>query len=96
MSSLLGVIIRFREEDIALTCDVEQMFHLFHVTLDHRDFLRFLWLKNNNPLEEIVEYRMLVHLFDNASSPAIATFGRLMDYRWTWNCSESNQFMRYL
>lgn len=51
------------------------MFHSFYVNSEHRDFLRFLWFKDNNPLEEIVEYRMLVHLFGNVSSPAVATFG---------------------
>ena len=74
MNSLLGVLVRFRQEGVALICDVEQMFHSFYVNSEHRDFLRFLWFKDNNPLEEIVEYRMLVHLFGNVSSPAIATF----------------------
>jgi len=55
-------------------CDVEQV-HSFYVNPDHRNFLRFLWFKDNNPSGEIVEYRMLVHLFGNASSPAVATFG---------------------
>ena len=75
MNSLLGVLVRFRQEDVALMCDVEQMFHSFYVNPEHRDFLRFLWFKDNNPLEEVVEYRMLVHLFRNVSSPAIATYG---------------------
>ena len=75
MNSLLGVLVRFRQEDVALMCDVEQMFHSFYVNPEHRDFLRFLWHKDNNPLEEVVEYRMLVHLFGNVSSPAIATYG---------------------
>ena len=75
MNSLLGVLVRFRRENVALICDVEQMFHSFYVNSEHRDFLRFLWFKDNNPLEEIVEYRMLVHLFGNVSSPAVATFG---------------------
>ena len=75
MNSLLGVLVRFRQEDVTLMCDVEQMFHSFYVNPEHRDFLRFLWFKDNNPLEEVVEYRMLVHLFGNVSSPAIATYG---------------------
>ena len=51
------------------------MFHSFYVTPEDRDFLRFLWFKDNDPLEKIVEYRMAVHLFGNVSSPSIATFG---------------------
>ena len=55
--------------------DVEQMFHSFHVDPKHRDFLRFLWFEDNDPAKRIMEYRMTVHLFGNAPSPAIATFG---------------------
>ena len=56
-------------------CDVEQMFHSFHVDPTHRDFLRFLWFKDNDPAQPIVEYRRTVHLFGNGPSPAIATYG---------------------
>ena len=75
MTSLLGVLFRFRQERVALMCDVEQMLYSFHVTPSHRNVLRFLWFKNNNPLEEVAEYRMHVHIFGNVSSPAIATYG---------------------
>ena len=75
MNSLLGVLIRFRKETTAVMCDIEQMFHSFHVDPSHRDFLRFLWFKDNTPGEPIVEYRMNVHLFGNGPSPAVATFG---------------------
>ena len=47
----------------------------FHVDPAHRDLLRFLWFKDNDPSQEIVEYRMTVHLFGNSPSPAVATFG---------------------
>ena len=56
-------------------CDIEQMFHSFHVDPEHRDFLRFLWYEDNTPGKRIVEYRMNVHLFGNGPSPAVATFG---------------------
>lgn len=49
--------------------DVE---HSFKVKKEHRDFLRFLWYKNNDPTAEVIEYRMKVHIFGNASSPAVA------------------------
>ena len=48
LSSLIGVLTRFREEDVAILCDLEQMFHSFHVTPSHRDFLRFFWFENND------------------------------------------------
>ena len=75
MNSLLGVLMRFRKEKVGVMCDVEQMFHSFHVNQEHRNFLRFLWFKDNHPDGAIAEYRMNVHLFGNGSSPAVATFG---------------------
>ena len=75
MNSLVGVLIRFRQENVAAMCDIEQMFHLFHVAPEHQDFLRFLWYKDNDPLKEIIENKMTVHLFGNRPSPAIATLG---------------------
>ncbi|KAI3370837.1 hypothetical protein L3Q82_007363 [Scortum barcoo] len=40
---LLGVLLRFRREKVAVTTDIQQMFHCFVVREDHRDYLRFLW-----------------------------------------------------
>ena len=75
MNNLLGVLMRFRKENVAVMCDVEQMFHSFHVNPAHRDFLHFLWLEGNDPSKPITEYRMNVHLFGNGPSPAVATYG---------------------
>lgn len=74
MNSLVGVLMRFRRETNAIMCDIEQMFHSFHVDPNHRDFLRFLWFEDNTPGKPITEYRMNVHLFGNGPSPAVATF----------------------
>ena len=73
MNSLLGILLRFRREPIAFTCDIQQMFHNFLVTPQHRDYLRFLWT-NDDP-KIIQEFRMKVHLFGATSSPGVATFG---------------------
>ena len=75
MNNLIGVLMRFRKENVAVMCDVEQMFHSFHVDPAHRDFLRFLWFEGNDPSKHITEYRMNVHLFGNGPSPAVATYG---------------------
>ena len=48
-NSLLGVLIRFRQDPVAIVANIEQMFHSFKVKKEHRDFLRFLWYKNNDP-----------------------------------------------
>ena len=75
MNALVGVLSRFRKEEVATTCDIEQMFHSFHVNTEHRDFLRFLWYEDNDLRKPIVEYRMNVHLFGAVSSPGVANFG---------------------
>ena len=42
-NSLVGVLLRFREEKIALVGDIESMFHQVKVNEGYRDLLRFLW-----------------------------------------------------
>ena len=73
-NSLIGVLLRFRQEPIAFTCDIEQMFFQFSVNPEHRDYLRFLWFKDNDWQSEPVHYRMGVHLFGATSSPGCASF----------------------
>ena len=75
MNSLAGVLIRFPRKDVAAMCDVEQMFHSFLVSPEHRDVLRFLWFKENDLSKPVTEFRMTVHLFGNSPSPAVATYG---------------------
>lgn len=74
-NNLVGVLLRFRRELIPAIADIEQMFYCFRVDEKHRNFLRFLWYKDNDPSLEIVEYRMTVHVFGNSSSPAVASYG---------------------
>lgn len=75
INSLVGVLCRFRKEAVAVTCDIEKMFHQFHVPPDNRNYLRFLWWENGDLEREPKEYRMTVHLFGAASSPGCANFG---------------------
>ncbi|XP_062413903.1 uncharacterized protein LOC134105319 [Pungitius pungitius] len=74
-NTLLGVLIRFRKESIAVTADIQQMFHSFLVREEDRDFLRFLWFEDNDLHKDIIEYRMKVHVFGNSPSPAVAIYG---------------------
>ncbi|XP_052818526.1 uncharacterized protein LOC128244575 [Mya arenaria] len=75
INSLLGILLRFRRDEVAVSADVEQMFYRFRVTHEHRDFLRFLWYRDNDPDKELIEYRMCVHVFGNCASPSVATYG---------------------
>ncbi len=74
-NSLLGVLLRFRKESVAITADIQQMFYCFFVKEEDRNFLRFLWFRDNDPSKDIVEYRMKVHVFGNSPSPAVAIYG---------------------
>lgn len=74
-NSLLGVVLRFRKDQIAVIADIDQMFYSFYGKGEHRDFLRCLWYRNNNPEDELIEYCMRVHVFGNAPSPVVAAYG---------------------
>ena len=73
-NGLLGVIIRFRQEPVAMVADVEGMFHQVRVAPDDCNALRFLWWPNDDLSKEPVDYQMLVHLFGATSSPSCASF----------------------
>lgn len=42
-SSLLGVLIRFRQESVAVMADIEAIFHQVRVNNEDTDLFRFLW-----------------------------------------------------
>ena len=73
-NNLVGVLCRFRQEQAAVMCDVQGMFHQVSVNPEHRNFLRFLWWDNGNFDAQPTEYRMTVHLFGATSSPGCANF----------------------
>ncbi|XP_073785217.1 uncharacterized protein [Danio rerio] len=94
INSLVGVLCRFRKEAVAVTCDIEKMFHQFHVPPEERDYLRFLWWKNGDLKEEPIEYRMTVHLFGAASSPGCANFGlKYLAEKYKSEYSEASSFV---
>ncbi|XP_067301419.1 uncharacterized protein [Pseudorasbora parva] len=85
-NGLTGVLCRFRKHPVALMCDIEKMFHRFHVIQEDRDYLRFLWWANGDTDTEPREYRMKVHLFGASSSPGCANYG--LKYLASMNESE--------
>lgn len=60
---LLAILLRFRQEPIAMMADIEGMFHQVCVHEDERDLLRFLWWPDGDTSKNLEEYRMTVHLF---------------------------------
>ena len=73
-NSIVGVLTRFRQEQVALPADVEAMFHQVGVSPDDYDAFRFLWWSDNDLDQEPVNYRMEVHLFGATLSPACSSF----------------------
>ena len=68
INNLAGVLMRFRQEEVVLVADIEQMFHKVRVSAEDCDALRFLWWSvdlNDEP----ADYQMLVHTFGATSPP---------------------------
>ena len=73
-NKLIGVLLRFRQEQVAIMGDTEAMFHQVKVTPAHRDVLRFLWWKDGMINQQPLVFRMTVHLFGGVWSPSCASF----------------------
>ena len=73
-NNLLGVLLRFRRENIAFTADVEGMFLQVRVPEEHQKFLRFLWWPDSDLSKRPEDFEMLVHVFGANCSPSIANF----------------------
>lgn len=71
---LVGVLLRFRQHEVAVMGDLEQMFYQIQVPEKHRSLLRFLWWPEGNTSLEPVEHEMCVHLFGAVSSPSVAGY----------------------
>ena len=71
-STLFGVLLRFRHHPIAVMADIRKMFHQVRVPTRQIDLLRFFWFDGTG--ENIVECRILVHVFGAVSSPSVAQY----------------------
>ena len=73
-NQLIGVLIRFREEHVAIMADIEAMFYQVKVAEKHRSFLRFLWWEDSDINKSIVDHEMCVHVFGGVSSPSCSNY----------------------
>ena len=73
-NSLLGVLLRFRQEQIAIVGDIKNMFYQVFVDRADRDAFRFLWFPDGDLSQQPVSHRMNVHIFGCTSSPSVAAF----------------------
>ena len=55
-NQLIGILMRFRTEDVAFMGDIEAMFCQVKVPDSERSFFRYLWWSNNDLNGELVDY----------------------------------------
>ena len=58
-NQIVGVLTRFREEQIALVADIESMFYQVRVPVKQQDMLRFIWWPEGNLDAEPEDYVMV-------------------------------------
>ena len=73
-NSLVGVLMRFRQDHVAIMADIESMFYQVKVPTEQRHFLKFLWWKDGNYNGELKDYVMCVHVFGGTSSPSCSNY----------------------
>ena len=72
-NSLVGVLLRFRQERIAIVADITAMFHQVKVPPKDSDSLRFLW--DDKDLKGMPEeYQMTSHIFGTTDSPCCVNY----------------------
>ena len=70
LNSLLGVLMRFRENQIAVLADIEGMFIKIAINQTDQSALRFLWINDN----EIQQYQFTRLIFGATCSPSCAIY----------------------
>ena len=72
LQSLIGIIFRFREHQVALSADIEAMFLQVAVPSDDSRCLQFLWREDPEQRIEVLEYTR--HVFGAKSLPTCAYY----------------------
>ncbi|XP_015760096.1 PREDICTED: uncharacterized protein LOC107339340 [Acropora digitifera] len=69
---LFNILLRFRVNEVALIADIEKAFLITVIDPEHRNFVRFLWVKDPNKENlEDMEVRFACVVFGVNSSPFI-------------------------
>ena len=71
---LVGVLLRFRKESVAIMADIEAMFYQVLIPEAQRSFFRFFWWEDGDMDAEPTAYEMCVHLFGAVSSGGCANY----------------------
>ena len=67
---LFQVLLRFRKNTVALTCDISEMFMQIEIKPEDRKYFRFIWRRN--PLEYPTIYEWQRVIFGGNASPYLA------------------------
>ena len=73
LNSLIGVLLRFREQPVGLVADIQEMYHQVRIIRQDRPAQSFLW-RDLDATREPEVYEMQVAIFGAKSSPASANF----------------------
>ena len=73
-SSLIGVILRFRDDSVAVAADIKRMFHQVFVSPEDRGAPCYLWWQDGDFTMDTKTFQMLVHIFGATSSPSICGY----------------------
>ena len=74
VNNLLSVLVRFRQDSIALVADIKGMFYQIRVKPFHLNALRLFWWPSGNLDETPQVFQMMVHILGATLSPACASF----------------------
>lgn len=79
---LRAVLLKFRNGTIAISGDIESMFHSFYLPVSHRNYVRFFWYESNDGEKPLCQMRARIHVFGNKPSSSCAIHGLrcIMDY----------------
>ena len=67
-NQIVGVLIRFREEQVPIIEDIEAMFyHVLWIPKNRKSMLRFLWWEGNNFNNQPIDHQMCIYVFGGAS-----------------------------
>ena len=80
LTNLTGIVMRFREDQIAISADIEAMFMQVFVSPEDQPYLRFLW-KDNTGQPATFQYTR--HIFGATDSPCVACYA-------TRQCAKDN------
>ena len=61
-NKIVGVLLRLGVEPLAVTGNMEPMYHQVKIPVEHRSSFRLLLRKNNDPQNKIVDHEMMTRV----------------------------------